>query len=78
MLEKLLSLLRRPHYQSEATDLIVQLRRSRPQLEERQRAGRALLWDKDIDRDLVAGNRAAKVAQKAYVYQTNVVKQPGT
>jgi Protein of unknown function (DUF3460) len=78
MLEKLLALLRRPHYQSEATELIAQLRRSRPQLEERQRAGRALLWDKDIDRDLVAGNRAAKVPQKAYVYQTNVVKQPGT
>jgi hypothetical protein len=73
----LLSLLRRPHYQSEATDLIAQLRRARPQLEERQCAGRALLWDKTVDRDLSAGVDQARVTQKAYVYQTNAVRQPG-
>ena len=45
-----------------------------PMLEEfesEQRAGRALLWDKDIDREQQAGYRDARVAQQPYVYQTH-------
>ncbi|MEN9538069.1 MAG: hypothetical protein RLZZ126_304 [Pseudomonadota bacterium] len=71
----LLSLLRRPHYQSEATDLIQQLKTARPTLEDRQRAGRALLWDKDIDRDAQAAQQQARVPQAAYVYQTKISRQ---
>ena len=35
------------------------------------KAGRALLWDKQVDRQLWNDYRQARVAQKPYVYQTN-------
>ena len=60
----------RPAYQSEATQFIDQLKRRDPELEERQRAGRELLWDKAVDRSAWNEYRAAQVAQKPYVYQT--------
>ena len=41
---------RRPDYQSEATLFIEQLKASKPELEAQQRQGRALLWDKAVDR----------------------------
>lgn len=62
---------RRPHYTSDATAFIDQLKRARPELDAQQREGRALLWDKQIDRDLQADFRAGRVAQKPYVYQTS-------
>ena len=61
---------RRPHYTSDATDFIEQLKRDKPGLDEGQRQGRALLWDKQIDRDLQAEFRAGRVQQKPYVYLT--------
>ena len=57
-------------YQSDATQFIESLKKQDPQLEQRQREGRALLWDKPIDRDLQADLHAGDVAQKPYVYQT--------
>ncbi|MDR2129454.1 MAG: DUF3460 family protein [Burkholderiaceae bacterium] len=60
----------RPHYTSEATDFLSRLKRDKPHLDDQQTRGRALLWDKPIDRDLQAGFQAARVPQKAYVYQT--------
>ncbi len=69
-LSPLLRLFRRPHYQSDATDFILQLKAAKPELEERQRAGRALLWDKNVDRAAQSEYSAGKVAQKPYVYQT--------
>ena len=41
------------------------------ELEAQQRAGRALLWDKAVDRSAWQEYREAQVAQKPYVYQTN-------
>ena len=35
-----------------------------------QRAGRELLWDKQVDRQAWADFEAARVAQKPYVYQS--------
>ena len=61
----------RPHYTSDATQFIDQLKASRPELEQGQREGRALLWDQQIDRELQAQTEAARVAQQPYVYQTN-------
>lgn len=61
-------LIRRPDYQSDTTQFIHQLREQKPGLEERQRQGRELLWDKDVDRDLWGGLRAAQIHQKAYPY----------
>jgi hypothetical protein len=62
----------RPHYRSDATQFIDQLKRTRPELDAQQQQGRARLWDKDIDRSLQADFGAAQVAQQAYVYQTAV------
>ena len=56
-------------YKSDVTQFIDQLRQQDPQLEQRQRDGRALLWDKDQDREAQAGYRQARVAQQPYVYQ---------
>lgn len=63
-------LFRYPDYQSEATQFINQLKTEKPDLEARQRQGRELLWDKNVDRQAQAGYQAARVAQKPYVYQT--------
>jgi hypothetical protein len=61
---------RRPHYRSEVTCFIDELKQARPELDQQQRQGRALLWDKPIDRELQAEFGAARVPQKPYVYQT--------
>jgi hypothetical protein len=60
----------RPHYASDATQFIDQLKAENPQMEAGQREGRALLWDKQIDREHQAQADAAEVPQPAYVYQT--------
>lgn len=57
-------------YKSDATQLIESLKARDPKLEDKQRAGRALLWDKKLDRQAQSEWRDAKVAQQAYVYQT--------
>ena len=66
-----MSIFARPHYQSEITNFIEQMKEQKPTLEAEQRAGRALLWDRDIDRDEQAEYGAARVAQQPYVYQTD-------
>ena len=66
-----MSIFRRPDYQSYATQFINQLKASRPELDTQQQAGRALLWDKQVDRNIWGEYREGQVAQKPYVYQTN-------
>ena len=66
-----MSIFRRPDYQSDATQFINQLKASRPELESQQLAGRALLWDKKVDRSICTEYREGQVEQKPYVYQTN-------
>lgn len=66
-----MSIFRRPDYQSDATQFINQLKASRPELDQQQQAGRALLWDKQVDRKIWGEYREAQVPQKPYVYQTN-------
>jgi hypothetical protein len=65
-----MSIFRRPDYQSEVTQFIDQLKAQEPDLEARQRAGRALLWDKNVDRSAWSEYREAQVPQQPYVYQT--------
>ncbi|MDR7376027.1 hypothetical protein J2X19_000685 [Rhodoferax ferrireducens] len=65
-----MSIFRRPDYTSEATQFIEQLKQQKPSLEAEQLAGRALLWDKSVDRSAQAEFREGRVAQKPYVYQT--------
>ena len=61
----------RPHYTSDATQFLAQLKEKNPQLEAEQRQGRALLWDKGIDAQFQADVKAARVPQRPYVYQTS-------
>ncbi|HEV7914056.1 MAG TPA: DUF3460 family protein [Albitalea sp.] len=59
-------------YKSDVTQFIEELKAAKPTLEEEQRAGRALLWDRRIDRDAQAEYGDARVPQQPYVYQTKV------
>ena len=60
----------RPHYTSDATDFIESLKQQKPELEAEQRQGRALLWDRPVDRRFNAEAQNSRVQQKPYVYQT--------
>jgi len=64
----LLRIFRRPDYNSDATSFIEQLKANKPAIEAQQRAGRALLWDKHVDREASEQWKAARVRQPAYVY----------
>ena len=66
-----MSIFRRPDYQSDATQFINQLKIQNPELEKQQLAGRALLWDKKVDRSIWSEFRSGQVEQKSYVYQTD-------
>jgi hypothetical protein len=61
----------RPDYRSDATQFLNQLKAAKPELDAQQQAGRALLWDKALNRKDEAAFAEGKVAQKPYVYQTN-------
>ena len=67
-----MSIFNRPHYRSDVTNFIDELKRQKPNLEAEQRAGRALLWDKHVDRSLQDEYAEGEVAQQPYVYQTQV------
>jgi Protein of unknown function (DUF3460) len=58
-------------YTSDVTQFIAELKAKKPSLEAEQLAGRALLWDKAIDRHAAAEWRQARVPQKPYVYQND-------
>lgn len=64
----LLRIFRRPDYQSDVTQFIEQLKQQKPDLETRQRAGRSIWWDKQVDRQALQEWREARVPQKPYVY----------
>lgn len=74
-MSKLLRIFRRPDYKSDVTQFIEQLKSDKPDLEARQRAGRAIWWDKHVDREALEAWRAAQVPQKAYVYGTEPSQQ---
>ena len=58
-------------YKSDVTSFIEELKANKPSLESEQRQGRALLWDRALDREALAEFRAARVPQKPYVYQND-------
>jgi hypothetical protein len=57
-------------YESDLTHFIRELKRRQPDLERRQREGRAIWWDKDLDPEQLKRWQESKIAQKPYVYQT--------
>ncbi|MDO8178342.1 MAG: DUF3460 family protein [Undibacterium sp.] len=57
-------------YESEATQFIKSLKEANPKLEQGQREGRALLWDKTpIDLETLRSVDESRINQQAYVYQ---------
>lgn len=56
------------HYESEITQFIQQYKTQHPDAEQRQREGRARLWDKALDPELQDAFKAGRVPQSAYVY----------
>ncbi len=58
------------NYESEITQFLKQYKQQHPDVEQRQREGRARLWDKNLDPDLQEQFKAGRVQQKPYVYQT--------
>jgi hypothetical protein len=58
-------------YESDITKFIKELKQKDPDLEQKQRAGRAILWDKQpIDLDTQRRANESRVKQQAYVYQS--------
>ena len=57
-------------YTSDVTNFIIEMKARKPTLESEQKAGRALLWDRNLDRSQQAEWQTASVAQQPYVYQT--------
>jgi hypothetical protein len=57
-------------YKSDVGQFIDELKAKKPTLEAEQIAGRALLWDRTLDRDAERAFDAARVPQQPYVYQT--------
>jgi hypothetical protein len=57
-------------YKSDVTHFIEELKARMPSLENEQRAGRALLWDRALDRQEQADWREAQVPQQPYVYHS--------
>jgi hypothetical protein len=56
-------------YVSEISQFIAELKQKDPALEDKQRAGRALLWDREpIDLDATRRAQDSGVKQKPYVY----------
>ncbi len=59
-------------YLSDITQFINQLKAQKPTLEDEQRRGRALLWDKQpIDLEERSAEKQARVEQTPYVYYQN-------
>jgi hypothetical protein len=60
-----------PPYESEITHFLKTLKAERPHLEEAQKQGRAIWWDKDaIDLEQARRWKDARVPMKPYPYQS--------
>ena len=57
-------------YESDLTRFLQDLKARQPDLERKQREGRAIWWDKEIDREELERQRESRVPQQGYVYQT--------
>jgi len=58
-------------YVSEFTKFLNEMKSQDPGIEQRQREGRSLLWDKaPIDMDATKRARESRVKQHSYVYQS--------
>lgn len=58
-------------YTSEITQFLQKYKSDHPDVEQRQRDGRARLWDRPQDPELIDGFKQARVRQNPYVYQND-------
>jgi hypothetical protein len=63
-------------YESELTGFLRALKQDRPQIEDKQREGRALWWDRRPDPDDLQRWQASRVRQGAYVYYPQEPAEP--
>ncbi len=56
-------------YESDVTRFLRELKQARPHLEDEQRKGRAIWWDKPQDPETQRRDKESRVRQTAYVYQ---------
>ncbi len=56
-------------YESDITRFLRELKHARPHLEEQQRRGRAIWWDRPQDPETQKRFKASRIPQQAYVYQ---------
>lgn len=56
-------------YESDVTRFLRELKQARPHLEDEQRKGRAIWWDKPQDPETQRRDQESRVRQAAYVYQ---------
>lgn len=57
-------------YESDITRFIRELKAKSPEIERKQRDGRAIWWDKEHTPDELRRFRESNVPQQGYVYQT--------
>ena len=55
-------------YESDITRFIKELKTTRPHLEDEQRKGRSIWWDKPQDLDTSRRRAESRIAQRPYVY----------
>jgi hypothetical protein len=58
-------------YESEITRFLRELKEKRPEIEQKQREGRAIWWDKDLDPEQLKRWQESRIPQPPYVYQTH-------
>ncbi|MFA7668115.1 MAG: DUF3460 family protein [Burkholderiaceae bacterium] len=56
------------NFESDITQMIRQYKEQHPDTEQRQREGRARLWDKNLDAELQEGFKQANVPLTPYAY----------
>lgn len=59
-----------PVYESDISRFLKELKQDRPHLEDDQRQGRSIWWDKPQDRDTTRQRLESRVAQRPYVYSS--------
>jgi hypothetical protein len=64
------------NYVSDFEKFLYELKDRNPEIEQGQRTGRSILWDKDVDFEAMRRYGASRVPQPAYVYQTYVGGTP--
>ena len=63
-------------YKSDVTSFIDELKAKKPTLEDEQRRGRGLLWDRAIDREAQAQSRASRTKDYAEGFTAFLERRP--